>query len=64
MIFYAATWAIAIVFQAGAYWYAQKRALLAVNGLGAKTRRIVAEFVRQADTQEKRERAAQMVEGK
>jgi hypothetical protein len=64
VIFYAATWAIALVFQAGANWFAFKLTRRDVNGLGAKMRRIVAEFVLQADTPEKRERAARMVEGK
>lgn len=50
-------------FLAGGAWMVMRQTRRDVNGLGQKVRRMQALLVRQADTPEKREHAAAVIEG-
>jgi hypothetical protein len=52
-----------LVFFGGAQWFQLRQVRRDVNGLGQKFGRVTALLVRQADTPEKREQVAKVIEG-
>jgi hypothetical protein len=59
-----AVYLLQLVFFAGGAWMVVRQMRRDVNGLGQKYGRVAALLVRWADTPEKREQAAKVIEGK